>query len=84
MYTVIIHLNIIGSNRIGYCRFENFHKNLIFANSVKRHICHVKTLQLGHDLPTLNDKREMSILRGKFRENKTLVKIYEFTVVQKK
>ena len=35
-----------------YFKFGNFCDNLIFANSAKRHICNVKKLRLGYDLPT--------------------------------
>ena len=38
--------------------------NLIFANSIKRHICHIKNSQLGHDLPTSVNDSAFSILRG--------------------
>ena len=80
-----------------YCKSVNFCENFIFANSVKRHICDVKTLQLGHDLPiSVNN-----ILISPFREgedfiftklclcevsrkNKPLAKISEFTVIKKK
>ena len=34
-----------------FCKFRNFGKNFIFAKSDRRHICHIKILQLGHDLP---------------------------------
>ena len=36
----------------GYYKFENFHENFVFENSVKRHICDVKSSRLGPDLPT--------------------------------
>ena len=62
-----------------------------FANNVKRHVCVVTNLQLGHDLPTsLNGSVICSFREGfivaklrvcaKFSEYKTLVKISEFTV----
>ena len=35
-----------------YCKFGNFCENIVFAKSVKRHICNVKNWRLGHDLPT--------------------------------
>ena len=73
-----------------YCKFGNFRENLIFAYSVKRHICDVKNLRLRYDLPiSVNDRvilpfREDLISRNfayaKFREYKTLAKISEFTV----
>ena len=34
--------------------------NLIFANSIKRSICHVKNSLLVHDLPTSVNDREIS------------------------
>ena len=45
---------------ISLCKFRNFHKNFIFTNSVKRHICHFKISQLGHDLPTFVKDRVIS------------------------
>ena len=40
-----------------YCKFENFHENFIFANSVKIHICNINNLRLGQDLPiSVNDR----------------------------
>ena len=39
-----------------YCRFGNFRENLIFANSIKRHISDVKNSRLRQDLPiSIND-----------------------------
>ena len=72
-----------------YYKFGNFRENFIFANSVKRHICGVKNSRLGHELPLLVNGRVSSQfregvvfnkLRIKFRENKTLAKIFENTV----
>ena len=60
----------------------NFRGNLIFAKSVKRRTCDWKISLLGYDLPISLVNRV--ILRGlytKFRENKTLGKISEFTVI---
>ena len=34
------------------CKSGKFYENFIFANSVKRHICDVKNLGPGNDLPT--------------------------------
>ena len=40
-----------------YCRFGNFHKNFIFANSIKRHNSDVKNSRLRQDLPiSINDR----------------------------
>ena len=76
-----------------YCRFGNFRDNFIFANSIKRHITcsDVKNSQLRQDLPiSINDRvilpfREALFSRNfsnaKFRENKVLAKISEFTVL---
>ena len=71
-----------------YCKFRNFREICIFANSVKRHIIHVKNSQLGHDLSTSVNDRVISLgfyvanfENAKFRENKTLAKISEFTVI---
>ena len=55
-----------------YCKFENFHENYIFANSVKRHICDVKPFREG-----LFSRK---FARVKFRENKILAKISKLTV----
>ena len=71
-----------------YCKSGNFRENFIFANSVKRHICDAKNLRLGHDLPISVNDRVISPFRedfiftklAKFRKNKTLAKISEFTV----
>ena len=73
-----------------YCKSGNFRDNFIFANNVKWHICEVKNLRLGYDQPTSVKDREISPFRevlfswnfayAKFRENKTLMKISEFTV----
>ena len=39
------------------CKFGNFRENVIFANSIKRHINDVKNLRLRQDLPTsIKDK----------------------------
>ena len=37
---------------------EIFRENFIFWNSVKRHICDVKNLRLGHDLPNISVNRQ--------------------------
>ena len=43
-------------NVVIYCKFGNFRDNFLFTNSVKRHICDIKKLQLGLDFPTsVND-----------------------------
>ena len=73
-----------------YCKSGNFRENFIFANSVKRHICDIKNLRLGHDLPiSLNDRvippfREDFIFKKlrlcEVSQNETLAKISEFTV----
>ena len=75
-----------------YCKFGNFHENLIFANSVKRHICDVQISRLRPDLPLFVNHRvillflaglvftKLKFAYAKFRENKALAKISEFTV----
>ena len=70
--------------------FGNFRENFIFANSIKRHISDERNSRLRQDLPiSINDRvilpfREGFISRNfayaKFRENKVLAKISEFTV----
>ena len=40
-----------------YCRFGNFRKNFIFANSIKRHISNKKNSWLSQNLPiSINDR----------------------------
>ena len=67
-----------------HCKFGNFRENFNFANSVKRQICDVKISRPGHDLPISVNDRNISpyceSFNAKFRENKTLPKISEFTV----
>ena len=71
-----------------YCKFRNFRENFIFTNRAKRHIRQVKNSPLGHDLPTsVNGKSDFTSVLfsrnfsfAKFRKNKTLTKISEFTV----
>ena len=66
-------------------KFGNFRENYIFPNSVKRYICDVKNLRLGHELSiSLNDRVICDFARilfsrdfayAKFCKNKTLAKI---------
>ena len=73
-----------------YCKSGIYRENFTFVKSVKRHINDVKNSRLGHDLPTSVNDIVISPFRegifsrnfayAKFRENKTLVKISEFTV----
>ena len=75
-----------------YCKFENFRENYIFSKSFKSHICDIKNLRLGHDLPiSVNDRVIVQIARilfsrnfpyAKFSENKNLTKISGFTVTR--
>ena len=45
--------------------FENFRKNFIFTNTVKRHISHVKNSRQGHDLhTTVNDRVILPFPKG--------------------
>ena len=55
-----------------YCKFGNFRENFIFANSIKRHICHDKNLRLWNDLPTSVKNKELNSLFHKvlFSQNK--------------
>ena len=75
--------------RYMYCKFGNFRENIIFANSVKRHICDVKNLRLRHDLPISVNDTDFAISRGfyftkyaKFREYKTLAKIRIYSIIE--
>ena len=62
-----------------YCKFGNFREGLIFANSVKRHICDIKKSRLEHDLPTSVNDRVIS----KFREGFTFPKLRNREVSRK-
>ena len=43
--------------KLKYCKFGNFRENIIFANSVKRHIRDVENSLQEHDLPiSVNDR----------------------------
>ena len=69
------------------CKSVNFRKNFIFANSVLRHICEIKILRLGHDLPrSVNDRVITSFsecfIFTKLCENKTIAKISKVMVTQ--
>ena len=73
-----------------YCKFGIFCDNFIFANGIVRRICDVKNSEQRHDLLiSVNDRVILPLQRvlfsrnlayAKFRENKTLAKISEFTV----
>ena len=59
--SLIRNMNTIDSEKRGqfiyYCKFGNFREKFILANSVKRHICDVKTFRFGHDLLiSVNDR----------------------------
>ena len=76
-----MHQNI----NFAYCKFGNFHENIIYANSVTGHICDVKNSLLGHDLAISVNDRVTSpfhedFIFTKLRICKTLVKISKFTV----
>ena len=61
-----------------YCKCGNFRENLIFANSVKRHICDVKNSRLCHDLPTwVNDRMILPFREGLFSRNFAYAKFRE-------
>ena len=49
-----------------YCEFRNFRQDFIFAYKVKRHTCHAKKSQLGHDLHTSVNDRVISPFREGF------------------
>ena len=76
---------LIVVNKLYTVNSEILARILFFANNVKRHICHGKNSRVWHDLPTsVKDKEFFTISRNssyaKFRENKTLAKIFEFIV----
>ena len=52
--------------KLEYCIFVNFRENIIFANSVKRHIRDVENSLLGHDLPISVNDRVISPFREDF------------------
>ena len=74
-----------------YCKFGNFRENFIFAKNVKRQKSDTQNSRLRHDLHVLVNSRLNLLFRegffsrnfayAKFRENKTLAKISEFTVM---
>ena len=78
--------NVAKNRGDRYCRLGNFREKFIFANSIKRHISDVKSSRLRQDLPiSINDRVILPLRVGfifpkKFRENKVLAKITEFTV----
>ena len=50
MSSLNVQLPVLGFpiyEGLKYCKFRNFRVNFIFANRVKRHICHFKNLRLG-------------------------------------
>ena len=49
-----------------YCKFNNFRKNFIFTNSVKRHICDNQNLRQWHDLHISVNDRVISPYREDF------------------
>ena len=62
-----------------YCKFENFRDNFIFTNSIKRHICDVRNLQLVHDIRiSVNDRVILP-----FREGLNFTKLHICKVSQK-
>ena len=66
-----------------FCKFQKFHDNIIFTNSIKikRHIYHDNNSRLRHDLHTSVNDRGISPY-AKFLENKPLTKISEFIVIR--
>ena len=72
-------------------KFGNFRENFIFANSVKMQICDPQSSRLRHDLHVSVHEGvyfarvlfSQNIAYAKFRENKTLAKISEYTVIGK-
>ena len=64
----------VGPDFVNNCKFGNFCENVIFANSVIRHICHVKNSRLGHDLPTSVNDRVRHLARRNFASNFAKIK----------
>ena len=51
--------------KIYLCKFVNFREHFIFANSIKRHICHIQISRLGHNLHiSVKDRVIFAILGG--------------------
>ena len=63
--------------QLEYCKFGNFRENFIFENSDKRHICDVKKLRLGYDLPVSVNDRFAQIVRISFSRNFAYAKFRE-------
>ena len=85
LYLLLDCLSIIPK-KLCYCKSGNFRENFIFANSIKRHICDVKNLRLGNDLPTSVNAKVISSFHKEFIfkklrlhicENKTLAKMHD-------
>ena len=55
-------LNWVQHGCKNYCKFVNF----MFANSTKTHICDIKNLRQGRDLPISVTDRVISLIREDF------------------
>ena len=64
------HISTSSDTAVDSSKFGNFYENFIFANSAKRHICHVKNSPLWHDLPTSVNDRVFSPFREGFISTK--------------
>ena len=62
-----------------YCKFGKFRENFIFSNSVKRHICHIKKMRLGHELSTLVKDRVIMPFHNGFILMKLFKNIFDLT-----
>ena len=67
---------ILTEALLTYCKFGNFHKKLILANSIKRRICDVKCSRLGQDIPISVNDRVILPFREGFNFTKVLKSIF--------
>ena len=65
----------MGSSEI-YCKLGNFRKNIIFANSIKRHICDIKKSLPRHGLPISVNHSDFAILRGFYFEENSYMRSF--------
>ena len=47
---LLVRLTAITKHCSKHCKVRNFEEKFIFANSVNRHVCHVKKSRLWHDI----------------------------------
>ena len=62
-FTRFVHTE---KRHVYYWKSGNFRENFIFANSVKRHICDVKSSRVWHDIPISVNGRVIYLLHEGF------------------